>query len=150
MLVRDVKGIDGSKKVLAFYDDEGEHSRLVLKCIEWMKDTERAVVYLSRLEGIEYVNEKDRLKAHGYKVVEASVPDRISDRWLTNLMVEKVKAYEPDTIVLPATLLGIDVINNMSIVRALNMVNCNVVVVRHFTIHVMHQAKVMLKRILQR
>jgi hypothetical protein len=65
-------------------------------------------------------------------------------------MVEKVKAYEPDTIVLPATLLGIDVINNMSIVRALNMVNCNVVVVRHFTIHVMHQAKVMLKRILQR
>lgn len=150
MLVRDVKGIDGSKKVLAFYDDEGEHSRLVLKCLEWMKDTERAVVYLSRLEGIEYINEKDRLKAHGYEVVEASIPDRINDRWLANLMLEKVKAYEPDTIVLPATMLGIDVINSMSMVRTLNMVNSNVVVVRHFTIHVMHQAKVMFRRILQK
>ncbi|MEM1942178.1 MAG: amino acid permease [Candidatus Nitrosocaldus sp.] len=150
MVVRDVKGIDGSKRVLAFYDDEGEHSRLVLKVLGWLKDTERAVVYLSRLEGIEYVNEKDRLKAHGYEVLEVTIPDRIGDRWLSNLIFEKVKAYEPDTIVLPATLLGIDVINSMNMVRALDMVDCNVIVVRHFTIHAMHQAKVMLKRILQR
>ncbi|MEM3034954.1 MAG: hypothetical protein QXL23_04905, partial [Candidatus Nitrosocaldus sp.] len=122
----------------------------VLKVLGWLKDTERAVVYLSRLEGIEYVNEKDRLKAHGYEVLEVTIPDRIGDRWLSNLIFEKVKAYEPDTIVLPATLLGIDVINSMNMVRALDMVDCNVIVVRHFTIHAMHQAKVMLKRILQR
>ncbi|MFN4337042.1 MAG: amino acid permease [Candidatus Nitrosocaldus sp.] len=150
MIVKDVKGIDGSKKVLAFYDDEGEHSRLVLKALGWFKDTERTVVYLSRLEGIEYVNEKDRLKAHGCEVVEVTIPDRVNDRWLSNLMLEKVKGYEPDIVVLPATLLGIDVINSINMTRALDMVDCNVIVVRHFTIHAMHRAKVMLKRILQR
>ncbi len=150
MIVKDVKGIDGIKRVLAFYDDEGEHSRLVLKALAWLKDAEKSVVYLSRLEGIEYVNEKDRLKAHGYDVVEVSIPDRVSDRWLSNLMLEKVKAYEPDMIVLPATLLGIDVINSTNITRALDMVDCNAIVVRHFTIHAMHRAKVILKRILQR
>ncbi len=150
MIVKDVKGIDGIKRVLAFYDDEGEHSRLVLKALAWLKDAEKSVVYLSRLEGIEYVNEKDRLKAHGYDVVEVAIPDRVSDRWLSNLMLEKVKAYEPDMIVLPATLLGIDVINSTNITRALDMVDCNAIVVRHFTIHAMHRAKVILKRILQR
>ncbi|MCS6767962.1 MAG: amino acid permease [Candidatus Nitrosocaldus sp.] len=150
LAVKDVKGIDGCRRVLAFYDDEGEHSRLVLKVLGWLDGTERTVVYLSRLEGIEYVNEKDRLRAHGCEVVEATIPDRMSDRWLANLIIEKARAYEPDVVVIPATLMGMNMISSQSMQRVIAMLDCNLIVARHFTIHAMHQAKMMLKRILQR
>ncbi len=136
------------KKVLAFYDDEGEHSKLVFKLLSWLTDTQRTVVYLSKLEGIDYVNEKDKLYLCGNEVIEVKLPDKIGKEWLVDLILKVIREHEPDLIVLPASIVGINILNNVYILRALEMVNCNIIIAWSFTIPAIHKAKLLLKRIL--
>ncbi len=137
-----------TKKVLAFYDDEEEHSKLVLKVLDWLSDTQRRIVYLSRLEGIDYVNEKDRLQAHGYEVIESRVLGKVSNEWLADLIVKSVREHNPDLIVLPASILGIGILNNAYMLRVLDMVNCNMIIARSFTFPAINKVRLLVRKIL--
>ncbi len=137
-----------TKKVLAFYDDEEEHSKLVLKVLDWLSDTQRSIVYLSRLEGIDYVNEKDRLQAHGYEVIESRVLGKVSNEWLADLIVKSVREHNPDLIVLPASILGIGILNNAYMLRVLDMVNCNMIIARSFTFPAINKVRLLVRKIL--
>lgn len=137
-----------TKKVLAFYDDEEEHSKLVLKVLDWLSDTQRSIVYLSRLEGIDYVNEKDRLQAHGYEVIESRALGKVSKEWLADLIVKSVREHNPDLIVLPASILGIDILNNTYMLSVLDMVNCNMIIARSFTFPAINKVRLLVRKIL--
>jgi len=139
-----------AKRILAFYDEEGEHSKLVIKLLDWLKDAKKIVVYPSRLEGIDYVNEKDKLHAYGCDVVEVKPSDKIDKEWLVDLILRSVKEYEPELIVLPASILGINILNNVYILRALESIDCNMIVAKSFTIPAIHKAKLLFRKILYR
>jgi amino acid transporter len=139
-----------AKRVLAFYDDEGVHSKLVIKLLGWLRDAQKTVVYPSRLEGIDYVNEKDKLHAYGCDVVEVKPSDKIDKEWLVDLILRSVKEHEPELIVLPASILGINILNNVYILRALESIDCNMIVAKSFTIPAIHKAKLLFRKILYR
>jgi basic amino acid/polyamine antiporter, APA family len=137
------------RKILAFYDDEGEHSKLVLKVLDMFRGADKkVVVYLSRLEDIDYINEKDRLQSHGLEVV-GSIADKIDRESLVELIIDSANRYEPDLMILPARLLDVSVLNNPFVLRALDSLSYNIIIARHFTLPAINKTKLLLKKILR-
>jgi amino acid transporter len=134
----------GINKIVAFYDDESPHSKLVLDLLKWFNDKERIVIYLSTLSGIDYVKEKDKLYSIGCNVIETKLPDKINYEWFRNVLEDNINTIKPDLLILPAYILKINVLES-NIIDSIN--NTNIIIASHFTIHMLHKIRVLLRKI---
>jgi APA family basic amino acid/polyamine antiporter len=145
------------KKNMVVIYDGGQHSELVLKATSWLEHSGRFRVNLlsinprgatDRTEG-RAPGHQDYLSQLGVELKEIQL-DTDNSRLSADAVLKTVGAFNPDIVVMGASIGGFSVFNNIDFFSMLDQLNCPIVIARTFTIPGVHQAKSILLRLLKK
>ena len=138
--------------------DGGEHSDVVLKATSWLEHSGRFKVNLLSIskrgssgsaEKSSVTMQQDYLSQLGVKLKEVQLPPKSSGR-AADKMLAAVGSFQPDLVVMGASVSGFSVFNTPDFLELLDQLNCPVVIARDFTIPGMHRAKSLLLRLFRK
>lgn len=148
---------DRRNNMVVVYDG-GEHSDVVLKATSWLEHSGRFKVNLLSIskrgstgsaEKSSVTMQQDYLSQLGVKLQEVQLPPKSSGR-AADKMLAAVSSFQPDLVVMGASVSGFSVFNNPDFLELLDQLNCPVVIARDFTIPGMHRAKLLLLRLFRK
>lgn len=148
---------DRRNNMVVVYDG-GEHSDVVLKATSWLEHSGRFKVNLLSIskrgssgsaEKSSVTMQQDYLSQLGVKLKEVQLPPKSSGR-AADKMLAAVGSFQPDLVVMGASVSGFSVFNNPDFLELLDQLNCPVVIARDFTIPGMHRAKSLLLRLFRK
>jgi nucleotide-binding universal stress UspA family protein len=143
----------GEKKSMVVVYDGGEHSEVVLKATSWLEHSRRFKVNLLSIskggaEKNSVAMQQDYLSQLGVELKEIHLTESSSAS--ADLVLSAISSFQPDLVVMGATLGGFSVFNNPDFLALLDQLNCPVIIARDFTIPGMHRAKSLLMRVLRK
>jgi basic amino acid/polyamine antiporter, APA family len=135
--------------------DGGEHSDVLLKATSWLEHSSKfrvSLVSIVRGSGNHKNNssiamQEDYLSQLGVNLKEVKLPEgspRAADTVLSS-----VSSFQPDIVIMGATVGGHSVFQNPDFLVLLDQFNCPVVIARDFTIPGVHRAKSVIMRVLK-
>ena len=145
------------KKNLVVIYDGSQHSDLVLKTTSWLEHSGRFHVNLlsvnprgaaERTDG-RPSEHQDYLSKLGVQLKEIQL-DSDRSSLSADAVLKAAGAFNPDIVVMGASVGGFSVFNNIDFFAMLDQLNCPVVIARNFSIPGVHQAKSILLRLLKR
>jgi hypothetical protein len=145
------------KKSLVVVYDGGQYSELVLKATSWLEHSGKFRVNLLSVNP-RIVNEKsedhpaghqDYLSQLGVQMKEIQLDSENSGA-SADAVVKAIGAFNPDLVVMGASVGGFSVFNNIDFFALLDQLNCPVVIAKSFTIPGVHQAKSAILRLLRK
>jgi basic amino acid/polyamine antiporter, APA family len=148
---------DRRNNMVVVYDG-GEHSDVVLKATSWLEHSGRFKVNLLSIskrgssgsaEKSSVTMQQDYLSQLGVKLKEVQLPPKSSGR-AADKMLAAVGSFQPDLVVMGASVSGFSVFNNPDFLELLDQLNCPIVIARDFTIPGMHRAKSLLLRLFRK
>jgi basic amino acid/polyamine antiporter, APA family len=148
---------DRRNNMVVVYDG-GDHSDVVLKATSWLEHSGRFKVNLLSVskrggsgstEKSSVTMQQDYLSQLGVKLKEVQLPPKSSGR-AADKMLAAVGSFQPDLVVMGASVSGFSVFNNPDFLELLDQLNCPVVIARDFTIPGMHRAKSLLLRLFRK
>jgi hypothetical protein len=146
------------KKSLVVVYDGGEHSELVLKATTWLEHSGRFSVNLlsinprktaEKSESAANAGNQQYLSQLGVNMKEIQL-DTENSGAAADTLLASISAFDPDIVVMGASVGGFSLFNNVDFVALLDQVNAPVMVARHFTIPGVHQAKSALMRLFKK
>lgn len=142
------------KKNMVVVYDGGEHSDVVLKATSWLEHSGRFKVDLLSInkggsEKNSVAMQQDYLSQLGVELREVQLESESSAR-SADAVLSAVSSFNPDLVVMGATVGGFSTFNNPDFLALLDQLNCPVIVARGFTIPGVHRAKSMLMRALRK
>lgn len=148
------RGDAGEKKSMVVVYDGGEHSDAVLKATSWLEHSGRFRVGLLSInkgggEKDSAAMQQDYLVQLGVEMKEVQLESELSSR-SADAVLSAVSSFQPDLVVMGASVGGFSVFNNPDFLALLDQLNCPVIVARSFTIPGMHRAKSLLMRMIRR
>jgi APA family basic amino acid/polyamine antiporter len=147
------RGDPGEKKSMVVVYDGGEHSDAVLKATSWLEHSGRFKVGLLSVnrgggEKDSVAMQQDYLGQLGVEMKEVRLSE-LSSR-SADAVLSAVSSFQPDIVVMGASVGGFSVFNNPDFLELLDQLNCPVIVARSFTIPGVHRAKSLLMRMIRR
>ncbi len=149
---------DRRNNMVVVYDG-GEHSDVVLKATSWLEHSGRFKVNLLSIskggsstgsaEKSSVTMQQDYLSQLGVELKEVQLPPESSGR-AADKVLAAVGSFQPDLVVMGASVSGFSVFNNPDFLELLDQLNCPVVIARDFTIPGMHRAKSLLLRLFRK
>ncbi|MGI0036985.1 MAG: universal stress protein, partial [Nitrososphaera sp.] len=145
------------KKNMVVIYDGGEHSALVLKTTSWLEHSGRFRVNLlsvnprgatDRTDG-RSPEHQDYLSQLGVELKEIQL-DPENSGLSADAVLRTAGAFNPDIVIMGASVGGFSVFNNIDFFAMLDQLNCPVVIARSFTIPGVHQAKSILLRLFKK
>ncbi len=148
---RAIPAVD-KKNMVVVYDGR-EHSELVLKATSWLEHSGRFKVNLLSIskgggEKNSVAMQQDFLSQLGVELKETQLTESSSRS--ADIVLSAISSFQPDLVVMGATLGGFSVFNNPDFLALLDQLNCPVIIARGFTIPGMHRAKSLLMRVLRK
>ena len=148
---RAIPAVD-KKNMVVVYDGR-EHSELVLKATSWLEHSGRFKVNLLSIskgggEKNSVAMQEDFLSQLGVQLKETQLTESSSRS--ADIVLSAISSFQPDLVVMGATLGGFSVFNNPDFLALLDQLNCPVIIARGFTIPGMHRAKSLLMRVLRK
>ena len=146
-------GDAGEKKSMVVVYDGGEHSDAVLKATSWLEHSGRFKVGLLSVnrgggEKDGAAMQQDYLGQLGVEMKEVQLSE-LSSR-SADAVLSAVSSFQPDIVVMGASVGGFSVFHNPDFLALLDQLNCPVIVARSFTIPGVHRAKSLLMRMIRR
>ncbi|AFU59865.1 amino acid permease [Candidatus Nitrososphaera gargensis Ga9.2] len=144
----------GEKKNMVVVYDGGEHSDVVLKATSWLEHSGRFKVGLLSInrggggERSSVTMQQDYLSQLGVELKEVQLTESSSKS--ADIMLSAASSFQPDLVVMGATVGGFSVFNNPDFLALLDQFNCPVIIARGFTIPGVHRAKSLLMRALRK
>jgi len=148
---RAIPAVDKKNMVVVY--DGGDHSEVVLKATSWLEHSGRFKVELlsiskGRGEKNSVAMQQDYLSQLGVELKEIHLTESSSKSAAT--VLSGISSFQPDLVVMGATLGGFSVFNNPDFLALLDQLNCPVVIARGFTIPGVHKAKSLIMRVLRK
>ena len=148
---RAIPAVDKKNMVVVY--DGGDHSEVVLKATSWLEHSGRFKVELlsiskGRGEKNSVAMQQDYLSQLGVELKEIHLTESSSKSAAT--VLSGIGSFQPDLVVMGATLGGFSVFNNPDFLALLDQLNCPVVIARGFTIPGVHKAKSLIMRVLRK
>ncbi|MCI0562123.1 MAG: amino acid permease [Nitrososphaera sp.] len=144
------------KKSMVVVYDGGEHSEMVLKATTWLEHSGRFTVNLLSVNSrgaTEYTGsvsmQQDYLSQLGVVLREIQL-EHGSSGASADTVLSAVGSFQPDIVVMGASVRGFSLFNNPDFLALLDQLNCPVIIARNFTIPGMHQAKSALLRLFKK
>ena len=143
----------GDKKNMVVVYDGGEHSEVVLKTTSWLEHSGRFKVDLLSIskgggEKNSVAMQQDYLSQLGVELKEAQLAEGSSRS--ADVVLSAISSFQPDLVVMGATVGGFSVFNNPDFLVLLDQLNCPVIIARSFTIPGMHRAKSALMKVFRK
>jgi APA family basic amino acid/polyamine antiporter len=148
---------DSEKMSMVVVYDGGDHSDVLLKATSWLEHSGRfRVGLISLVRGGSGGNQKssssvsmqhDYLGQLGVNLKEVMLPER--SPMAADTVLAAVSLFQPDIVIMGATVGGHSVFQNPDFLALLDQFNCPVVIARDFTIPGVHRAKSAIMRVLK-
>jgi amino acid transporter/nucleotide-binding universal stress UspA family protein len=147
----------GSEKMsMVVVYDGGDHSDVLLKATSWLEHSGRfrvGLISLARGGGSGSSNHKsssvsmqhDYLLQLGVNLKEVTLPE--GSPLAADAVLAAVSMFQPDIVIMGATVNGHSVFQNPDFLALLDQFNCPVVIARDFTIPGVHRAKSAIMRV---
>jgi APA family basic amino acid/polyamine antiporter len=144
---------DDKKNMVVIYDG-GEHSDVVLRATSWLEHSGRfkvGLLSINRGSGggggenkSSVTMQQDYLSQLGVELKEAQLTETSAKS--ADIVLSAASSFQPDLVVMGATVGGFSVFNNPDFLALLDQFNCPVIIARDFTIPGVHKAKSLLMR----
>ena len=144
---------DGEKRSLVAIYDGGDHSDVLLKATSWLEHSgmfKVGLVSLVRGNGHNHKSssvamQQDYLSMLGVNLREVKLPE--GSPAAADTVLAAVSMFQPDIVILGATVGGYSVFQNPNFLALLDQFNCPVIIAKDFTIPGVHRAKSAIKRV---
>jgi hypothetical protein len=145
------------KKSMVVVYDGGQYSMLVLKATSWLEHSGRFRVNLVSVNP-KISNEKSEGHAAGPQEYLSQLGVGMKEIQLdsensgasADTVLKAIGTFNPDLVVMGASVGGFSVFNNVDFFALLDQLNCPVIIAKTFTIPGVHQAKSAILRLLKR
>jgi basic amino acid/polyamine antiporter, APA family len=141
----------GNRRNMVVVYDGGEHSDLVLKATSWLEHSGRFKVDLLSInrggneKNSSIALQQDYLSQLGVELKEVQLTSESSPR-SARVVLSAISSFQPDIVVMGASVGGFSVFNNQDFLALLDQLGCPVIIARGFTIPGVHRAKSVLMR----
>src|SRR5215211_325277 len=142
---------DGEKKSMVAVYDGGDHSDVLLKATSWLEHSGMFVVGLisvvrggHNLKSSSIAMQQDYLSMLGVNLKEVKLPEESPSA--ADTVLAAVSLFQPDIVIMGATVGGYSVFQNPDFLTLLDQFNCPVIIAKDFTIPGVHRAKSALMR----
>ena len=146
---------DGKKSSMVTIYDGGDHSDVLLKATSWLEHSGIFKVGLISLvrggsgghnhKSSSVAMQQDYLSMLGVSLKEVKLPE--GSPAAADTVLAAVSVFQPDIVILGATVGGYSVFQNPDFLALLDQFNCPVIIARDFTIPGVHRAKSAIMRI---
>jgi hypothetical protein len=148
---------EGEKRSMVTIYDGGDHSDVLLKATSWLEHSgifKVGLISLVRGGGSSSHNHKssssvamqqDYLSMLGVNLKEVKLPEGSSAA--ADTVLAAVSTFQPDIVILGATVGGYSVFHNPDFLALLDQFNCPVIIAKDFTIPGVHRAKSAIMRV---
>jgi APA family basic amino acid/polyamine antiporter len=142
----------GDKKNMVVVYDGGEHSDVVLKATSWLEHSgwfkvDLLSIKMGESERNNVAMQQDYLGQLGVDLKEVQLTSKSSSS-SADVVLTGISSFQPDVVVMGATVGGFSVFNNPDFLALLDQLNCPVIIARSFTIPGIHRAKSVLMKVL--
>jgi basic amino acid/polyamine antiporter, APA family len=142
---------DGEKKSMVAVYDGGDHSDVLLKATSWLEHSGMFVVGLISVvrgghnhKSSSIAMQQDYLSMLGVNLKEVKLPEESPSA--ADAVLAAVSLFQPDIVIMGATVGGYSVFQNPDFLTLLDQFNCPVIIAKDFTIPGVHRAKSALMR----
>ena len=142
---------DGEKKSMVAVYDGGDHSDVLLKATSWLEHSGMFVVGLISVvrgghnhKSSSIAMQQDYLSMLGVNLKEVKIPEESPSA--ADTVLAAVSLFQPDIVIMGATVGGYSVFQNPDFLTLLDQFNCPVIIAKDFTIPGVHRAKSALMR----
>jgi basic amino acid/polyamine antiporter, APA family len=142
---------DGEKKSMVAVYDGGDHSDVLLKATSWLEHSGMFVVGLISVvrgghnhKSSSIAMQQDYLSMLGVNLKEVKLPEESPSA--ADTVLAAVSLFQPDIVIMGATVGGYSVFQNPDFLTLLDQFNCPVIIAKDFTIPGVHRAKSALMR----
>jgi APA family basic amino acid/polyamine antiporter len=147
---------DGEKRSMVTIYDGGNHSDVLLKATSWLEHSGKFKVGLISLvrgggggghnhKSSSVAMQQDYLSMLGINLKEVKLPEGSSDT--ADTVLAAVSKFQPDIVIMGATISGYSVFQNPDFLALLDQFNCPVIIAKDFTIPGVHRAKSAIMRV---
>jgi amino acid transporter len=147
---------DGEKRSMVTIYDGGDHSDVLLKATSWLEHSGMFKVGLISLvrgggghnhksSSSSVAMQQDYLSMLGVNLKEVKLPE--GSPAAADTVLAAVSMFQPDIVILGATVGGYSVFQNPDFLALLDQFNCPVIIAKDFTIPGVHRAKSAIKRV---
>ena len=145
---------EGEKRSMVAIYDGGDHSDILLKAISWLEHSGMfrvGLISIVRGGGDGHNNkssvtmQQDYLRMLGINLMEVNLPEGSSAA--ADGVLAAVSMFQPDIVILGATVAGYSVFQNPDLLTLLDQFNCPVIIAREFTIPGVRRAKSAIMRL---
>jgi APA family basic amino acid/polyamine antiporter len=157
MMRRPAEIADGEKRSMVTIYDGGDHSDVLLKATSWLEHSgtfKVGLISLVRAGGSSHNHksssssvamQQDYLSMLGVNLKEVKLPEGSSAA--ADTVLAAVSMFQPDIVILGATVGGYSVFQNPDFLALLDQFNCPVIIAKDFTIPGVHRAKSAIMRV---
>ncbi|MBD0300594.1 MAG: universal stress protein, partial [Nitrososphaera sp.] len=155
MRVRPEAIADVDKRSMVTIYDGGDHSDVLLKATSWLEHSgifKVGLISLVRGGGASHNHKSSSVAMHqdylsklGVNLKEVKLPE--GSPAAADSVLAAVSVFQPDIVILGATVGGYSVFQNPDFLALLDQFNCPVIIARDFTIPGVHRAKSAIMRI---
>jgi APA family basic amino acid/polyamine antiporter len=142
---------DGEKRSMVAVYDGGDHSDVLLKATSWLEHSGMFVVGLISVvrgghnhKSSSIAMQQDYLSMLGVNLKEVKLPEESPSA--ADTVLAAVSLFQPDIVIMGATVGGYSVFQNPDFLTLLDQFNCPVIIAKDFTIPGVHRAKSVLMR----
>ena len=146
---------DGEKRSMVTIYDGGDHSDVLLKATSWLEHSGMFKVGLISLvrgggghnhkSSSSVAMQQDYLSMLGVNLKEVKLPE--GSPAAADTVLAAVSMFQPDIVILGATVGGYSVFQNPDFLALLDQFNCPVIIAKDFTIPGVHRAKSAIQRV---
>jgi basic amino acid/polyamine antiporter, APA family len=145
---------EGEKRSMVAIYDGGNHSDILLKAISWLEHSGMfrvGLISIVRGGGDGHNNkssvtmQQDYLRMLGINLKEVNLPE--GSPAAADGVLAAVSMFQPDIVILGATVAGYSVFQNPDFLTLLDQFNCPVIIAREFTIPGVRRAKSAIMRV---
>src|SRR5919112_874040 len=146
---------DGKKSSMVTIYDGGDHSDVLLKATSWLEHSGIFKVGLISLvrggsgghnhKSSSVAMQQDYLSMLGVSLKEVKLPE--GSPAAADTVLAAVSMFQPDIVILGATVGGYSVFQNPDFLALLDQFNCPVIIAKDFTIPGVHRAKSAIQRV---
>src|SRR5918995_325826 len=146
---------EGEKRSMVAIYDGGDHSDVLLKATSWLEHSglfKVGLISLVRGSGHNHKSssvamQQDYLSMLGVNLKEIKLPQ--GSPAAADTVLATVSMFQPDIVILGATVGGYPVFQNPDFLALLDQFNCPVIIARDFIIPGVHRAKSVIMRVLR-
>ncbi len=148
-------GDEKKRSMVAIYDG-GDHSDILLKATSWLEHSGMFTVGLISIvrggwgsshnhKSSSVAMQQEYLRMLGVNLKEVNLPEESPAA--ADTVLASVSLFQPDIVIMGATVAGYSVFQNPDFLALLDQFNCPVIIARDFTIPGVHRAKSAIMRV---